>query len=99
MEIIIQSLHFTAGQQITDYTREKVNKLLHFYSRVEKVNVVLKFETRDKPENKVCEVRLSIPGKDLFAESIAETFEEAINETVEALEQQIKKMKAKFAPR
>jgi ribosome-associated translation inhibitor RaiA len=59
----------------------------------------LKLEKSDITANKVCEIRLAVPGNDLFATSQCTTFEEAVNETIEALQKQIRKLKTKFEKR
>ena len=96
MEIKIQSLHFTPKQELTDFINEKVSKLSHFYHRIESGEICLKLDKSDKTENKICEIRLVVPGNDLFAKRQCKTFEEATNETIGALQKQIEKLKTKF---
>lgn len=93
MQIIIQSLHFTAGRILTNYVDEKVSKLSHFYPRILAAEVCLRIDSPHTPQNKVCEIRLIVPGKDMFAIRNCKTFEEAIHETVDALKEQIRKHK------
>lgn len=99
MEVTVQSLHFTANDDLHNFVIDKVNKLAHFYDRIISANVVLKLDKSKTADNKVCEIRLVIPGEDLFAKNQYETFEEATTATVNALENQITKMKAKFEKR
>jgi putative sigma-54 modulation protein len=99
MEITIQSLHFTANADLNNFVIDKVNKLAHHYDRILSANVVLKVDKSKTADNKVCEIRLAVPGEDLFAKNQYETFEEATTATVDALENQITKMKAKFEKR
>jgi putative sigma-54 modulation protein len=96
MKLTIQSLHFTAKSELTNFVTEKVNKLSHFYDKIESANVSLKLEKSDTTNNKICEIRLSVPGNDLFVKRQCKTFEEATNESVHILHQQIEKMKAKL---
>jgi putative sigma-54 modulation protein len=93
MQVIIQSPHFKAGKELTNHVNEKVNKLSRFYMGIIAAEVCLKLDGAHPAKNKVCEIRLIIPGNDLFALSQCETFEEAINETVDALKEQIRKHK------
>jgi putative sigma-54 modulation protein len=90
MKLKIQSLHFTAKEPLNEYVTKKVSKLGHFYNRIDAADVCLKLEKSDNRDNKVCEIRLEIPGNDLFAKRQSDTFEKAVGETVEALEQQVK---------
>jgi putative sigma-54 modulation protein len=99
MEITIQSLHFTAGAQLHNFVMDKVGKLSNHYDKIMSADVTLKVDNSKNADNKVCEIRLIIPGEDLFAKSQSESFEEATTATVDALENQITKMKAKFEKR
>jgi putative sigma-54 modulation protein len=46
-------------------------------------------------ENKVTEIKLLVPGKDLFAKRQCKSFEEATDDAVEALRRQIRKQRDK----
>ncbi len=93
MEIKIQSLHFKASDLLEIYVQNKVGKLAQLNDRILSGDVCLKLDKSKKLENKVCEIRLALRGKDLFARRQSRTFETATNETVAALQQQIKKRK------
>lgn len=94
MQIIIQTLHFKGSKALTHFIDEKVSKLSHFYVRIFAAEVCLRFDSPHTTRNKVCEIRLIVPGNDLFAINTCETFEEAILETVDALKEQIRKRKS-----
>ena len=96
MKLKFQSLDFTASQELIDFVKGKVEKLEHLYDEIIWSEVSLKLEKSDAKENKVCEIRLAIPGNDLLASSQCKTFEEAAAQCVEALEKQIKKRKTKI---
>ena len=98
MEIKIQSLHFTANKQLEEFVQQKVEKLSHLNSQIILSDVCLKIDKAKKLNDKVCEIKLSLPGNDLFAKSQRTTFEEAINETTDGLLQQLKKRKTKLSP-
>ncbi len=95
MNINIQSLHFTAKPELTDFITEKVNKLSALYDKIESAEVTLKLENSAENGNRICEIRLAVPGNDLFAKKQHETFEEATTEVVDALHTQLQKLKAK----
>lgn len=94
MDIKVQSIHFDADQKLVDFIEEKVNKLSQYYDKIIGSDVFLKLEPSDR-ENKVAEIKLSIPGKDLFAKKQCKSFEEATDEAVEALRRQINKYRKK----
>jgi putative sigma-54 modulation protein len=95
MKIKIQSIHFDADQKLLDHIQEKVKKLNHFYDGIISGDVILRVEKNTVPENKIAEIRLLIPGNDLFTKKQCKTFEEAIDTGVEALTKQVQKHKEK----
>jgi putative sigma-54 modulation protein len=95
MEINIQSLSFHASDKLTDFTLDKVNKLAQYTDRIVHAEVILKTDKSERNYNKFCEIRICIPGHDLFASKQQVTFEEAVLKTVEALKQQLLSWKEK----
>ncbi len=95
MKIKIKSLHFTPKQLLLDFVNKKVGKLSQFYERIIVGEVSLSTEKSDKNENKLCDIRLIIPGNDLLASTQCKTFEEAIDRSVNVLKKQIEKKKNK----
>jgi putative sigma-54 modulation protein len=89
----IQSIHFDADKKLIELIEKKVNKLSRFFDNIIEAQVFLKLEDTKLPENKVVEIRLAIPGNDVFAKRTSEKFEIALDEVVEALRRQLKKKK------
>ncbi len=89
MKLNVQSIHFDADRKLVEFIREKLLKLTQFTDGIHAAEVFLRLER----ENKVVEVRLSVPGNDLFARKQGKTFEEASIEAAEALRSQISKGK------
>jgi putative sigma-54 modulation protein len=95
MKINIQSLHFKSSEDLHEFIESRISKLGHFSERIISADVSLKLDHSDKLTNKVCELRLEIPGNDLFAKSQCKTFEEAISESADAIQVQLIKQKTK----
>ncbi|HEX3006348.1 MAG TPA: ribosome-associated translation inhibitor RaiA [Bacteroidales bacterium] len=95
MDIKISSVHFDADKKLIEFINKKVTKLVKFYEEIIGAEVVLKLENTQELENKISEIKLSIPGNDLFAKKQAKTFEEATDEAIDALRVQIDKRKGK----
>ncbi len=57
--------------------------------------VFLRLDKSEDKANKIAEVKILIPGKELFAKKQCKSFEEATDTAVEALRRQIKKVKGK----
>ena len=95
MDIDIQSVGFSADQKLIDFINERLDKLTHFFDNIVACEVYLRVERKSVQENKTVEIKMNIPGKDLFAKKQCDSFEEATVDAVEALRKQIKKHKGK----
>lgn len=100
MDVKVQSVHFKADQKLVDFCEKRLNKLDLFFDGVIGAEVILKLEKDEEHENKVSEIKLSVPANEhLFAKKQAKTFEEAIDLSIDALRKQIEKYKTKFKPK
>lgn len=100
MKLVIHTIQFDAERALLDFLQKKVDKLEKFYDKFVDGEVFLKVEKGDRGrENKVVEIKLSIPGGSLFAKEVAASFEVGIDEAVESLRRQIRKHKDKVAAR
>jgi putative sigma-54 modulation protein len=96
MKIRVQSIHFTADVKLLDFIQKKADKLDLFFDQIISGEVYLKLENTDVEENKITEIKLLIPGNDLFAKEQCKTFEEATDKAVESLKRQLDKHKEKI---
>ena len=95
MNITIQSVRFTASEQLEQFIQQKMGKLDQFFDGIVSAEVILKLDKSDSTENKVAEISLNIPGGDLFAKKQTKTFEESVDLSVDALRKQLIKWKEK----
>ncbi len=95
MKVMISSLHFKADVKLENFVREKVTKVSNLFDGVISSDVILKLDQSSNNENKIAEIRINIPGNDLFAKKQAKSFEEAVDSAVDALKKQIKRRKEK----
>ena len=96
MDIKIHSVRFDADQKLIEHVNKKVNKLGQFFDGIVGAEVYLRLENVQDDENKIAEVKLLIPGDELFVKKQSKTFEEAINKAVETLNRQVTKYKEKL---
>jgi len=96
MDIHVHSVHFTADRKLIDFVNEKVGKLDLFFDNIISSEVFLRLDNSQDGENKIAEVKILIPGKELFAKKQCKTFEEAADLAVEALRKQVIKHKEKL---
>ena len=97
METKVHSIHFKADQKLIEYTEDKVGKLALFNDHIVTAEVFLRLENTTDVENKVAEVKLLVPGKELFSKKQAKSFEEAVDLASEALRKQVVKEKEKVS--
>lgn len=90
----MHSIHFDADQKLIDFIQKKVDKLETFYDRMVDGEVFLRLNNSGI-ENKTVEIKLNIPGGQLFAKEEAKSFEEATDQATEALRRQLRKVKVK----
>lgn len=95
MDLQVHSLHFDADKKLIEFINGKVTKLETFFDRIIAGEVVLKIENSEDAENKVAEIKIMIPGKELFAKKQCKSFEEATDLACEALRRQVNKHKGK----
>ncbi len=95
MDININSIHFSADKKLKQLITTKVNKLTTFHDGLVNAEVNLKIDKSDSRENKIAEVKVFVKGGDLFAKKQSKTFEEAIDECLDAMRRQLLKHKEK----
>lgn len=95
MDIKIQAIHFEATEKLQDFIQKKIGKLARFDSEIGKVEVSLKVVKPETAVNKEVALKMSLRGKDLFAQEICDTFEEGIDKSVDSLIRQLSKYKEK----
>ena len=95
MKLRIQSINFDATTTLESYINKKISKLDKFFDEIINIEVYLKVVKPETAKNKEAEIKISIPNVDFFASKTCDSFEEAIDLTVDALEKQIRKHKEK----
>ncbi len=96
MKVAINSVKFKTDKRLEDFINEKVQKLASNYNGIIGSEVILKLDNSEDLENKITEIRLMIPGNDLFAKKNCKTFEGAVDQAVDALKKQLIKHKEKL---
>ena len=96
MKLQVHSIHFDADVKLINFIQRKLDKLETFYDRMVDGEVFLRLNNEGK-ENKTVEIKLRVPGNNLFAVEKARSFEEAIDLAADALRIQLTKFKDKAA--
>ena len=97
MNVKIHSVKFDADAKLLSFVEEKVNKLEVFYDDILGSEVFLRLEkdTQER-ENKIVEIKLNVAHSPLFSKKQCKTFEEATDQSVDALRKQLLKYKNKL---
>ena len=96
MDIKVQSVNFDADQKLISFVENRVEKLQTYFDNIVGVESFLKVEKSDSFENKLVEIKVMLPGKEIFAKKNAKSSEEAADESIEALRRQLVKYKEKI---
>lgn len=96
MEVNIKAIHFDISEKLVAFTNKKIDKLTRRFEAINGVDVNYTLVKPETAMNKEAGVKLHIPGSaDLFASKTADTFEEALDLSLNALEPQLEKIKSK----
>ena len=96
MEVRIQSIHFDASEKLQEFIQKKVAKLEKFCDDIKKVEVSLKVVEPETAMNKEAGIKVLALNSEFFAEKVSDTFEESVDECVDALSKQLTKAKEKL---
>ena len=94
INVHIQSLQFDASEALQEFAKKKIDRLARFDDTISKAEVTLRLDKSNATQGKIVAIRLIVPGYDHYAEKGAASFEEAIDEAIDALKRQIDRAKA-----
>jgi putative sigma-54 modulation protein len=95
MKVNINSVHFKTDKKLDSFITEKVEKLSDMYAGIIGSEVTLRVNNGEDHDNKITEIRLLVPGNDLFAKKQSKSCEEATDIAVDALRKQLVRHKEK----
>lgn len=95
MEVNIKAIHFDISEKLVSFVNKKIDKLTRRFEAINDVDVNLRLVKPETAMNKEAGIKLLLPGSELFASKTADTFEEAVDLAIAALEPQLEKNKEK----
>lgn len=94
MEATIKAIHFDISEKLVSFINKKIDKLARRFEAITDAEVSLRVVKPETAMNKEAQVMLVVPqSPDLFASKTADTFEEAVDLCIRALEPQLEKLK------
>ncbi|HNX12070.1 MAG TPA: ribosome-associated translation inhibitor RaiA [Paludibacteraceae bacterium] len=97
MKVMIQSINFDATEKLEEYVNKKAKKIEKFFDEIRIIDVYLKVIKPETATNKQAEIKVTAPNVEFFASKTCDTFEEAVDLALEAIEKQVIKFKEKIA--
>lgn len=96
MDIRIQAIHFDISEALTAFINKKAERLARRYPDISAVDAILKVVKPETAMNKEAVIKVTAPGhEDHVATKVADTFEEAVDLSLEAIDRQLGKCKGK----
>jgi len=91
MTIEIHSPNLQVSEETIQVIEEKILTLSHLGEKISRAEVYLTQDTALPEENKICKIRLTIYGDDLFVRKNASSFEVAATTALKVLKRNLKK--------
>ena len=89
MNVQIQSVKFDADKRLVEFVENKMDKLDRFAERSTGAEVILRLDKDFEKGNKIATVTLHMPGEDLVACHQSRSFEESVDEAIDAIKRQL----------
>ena len=94
MEIKVQAIHFDASEKLVDFINRKAERLARRFVNVIEMDFNLRVVKPETAMNKEVVMRVVSPHEeDMVATKVADTFEEAVDLAIEAVDRQLEKKK------
>ncbi|BAO76866.1 HPF/RaiA family ribosome-associated protein [Winogradskyella sp. PG-2] len=93
MTVNFQYVNTDVSETLSNFTKEKLDKLFNRYEFLINATVRIKHDDNFHDKGKICDIELSLPGPRIFATSNEANYEVAVRATIKDLERQLKKRK------
>lgn len=95
MEVRIQAINFDISDRLNAFIEKKAQRLERHNDSISTISFNLKVVKPETAMNKEAVVKVAVPQNEFVATKTADSFEEAIDLCLEALERQLEKAKNK----
>jgi len=95
MKIVIESIEINLTDRHKEYIKQQLKKYFGKQDYITGIDVYVKKASEKNEDDHIVVAKVFLPGPELFAESEANTYEKALNETIEKLRRQLEKYKEK----
>jgi putative sigma-54 modulation protein len=95
MDKTIEPVNFNASQDLITHIDEMFDKLSKYNDQIVSLDIYLKSLTETPTKEKKIEVRVFLPGRDLYIDHQADSFVSAAQQTFDKLKRMLRKEKEK----
>jgi len=96
MTVNFQYVNTDVSETLSEFTKERLEKLANKYEFLISAQVYFKHDDKDHEAGKICNIELSLPGPRIFAKSNESSYEGSVNETIRDLSRQLEKRKETY---
>ena len=93
MDLRIQAIHFDIADRLSDFINKKAERLARRFPAITDFEATLRVVKPETAMNKEAVIKVNIPQDELVATKVADSFEEAVDLCLEAIERQLEKRK------
>ena len=99
MKLTIHPVKFECTEKLEKYIEKKTKKLEKFFGEIQSIDVHLKVVKPETAHNKEAQIKVLFRQAEIFADKVSDTFEQSVDECIDAVMKQIKKHQKKNAPK
>jgi len=95
MKVNVHAVNFNVDRKLVGYVQGRMDKLEKYYDRVVCSDVFFKLDNSSIKENKIAEIKISVPGDEFVVKKQCKSFEEAVELAADSIERLLIKRKQK----
>ncbi|HYD92013.1 MAG TPA: ribosome-associated translation inhibitor RaiA [Flavobacterium sp.] len=96
MKVNVHAVNFTVDRKLVVFVQDRLDKLEKYYDRVVNSDVFFKVDNTAAKQNKIAEIKVSVPGDEFIVKKQCKTFEEAVELAADSMERLLMKRKQKI---
>jgi len=96
MKVNVHAVNFTVDRKLVGYVQGRLDKLEKYYDRVVCSDVFFKVSNTTDKENKIAEIKVSVPGDEFVVKKQCKSFEQAVELAADSMERLLMKRKQKI---
>lgn len=93
MDPIYQTVHFRGSEHLKLFAHKMMNRIFKMTPTILQAEVTLSEGESGNLQNQFCEIKLDVPGKNIFVKKNAATYEQAIRVAVNAARKIVRRRK------